>query len=172
MKTTIVGHSNGADVASEGNILNRMIRATSAGWEYACDRRHVEVFIEELELTSLKSASTPGVAEAVEKSEVGATMINDDPDLVPLVGESATRYRALAARCNYSAVDRADAQDCTKELCRDTSSPTVASWKRLVRLGRYFLGKPRAVKFVDWQSEATCFDIYTDANWAGCHNTR
>ena len=81
-------------------ILNRMIRATSAGWEYECDRRHVEVLIEELELAALKPVTTPGVAAAVDKSQVGATVIDDDPDTVPLVGESATRYRALAARCN------------------------------------------------------------------------
>ena len=75
-----------------------MIRATGASWEYGCDQRHVEVLIQELELTLLKSASTPGVAEAVENSQVGATMIDDDPDSVRLVGESATRCRALAAR--------------------------------------------------------------------------
>ena len=88
MKTTIVGHRNSADVASEGNILNRTIRAKSAGWEYECDQGHVEVMIEELELTSLKSMSTPGVAEAVDKSQVGATIVDDDPDSVPLVGVS------------------------------------------------------------------------------------
>ena len=36
----------------------------------------------------------------------------------------ASRYRALAARANYIAVDRADAQFAIKELCRDMSSPT------------------------------------------------
>ena len=70
------------------------------------------LLIPELELASLKSAPIPGVAEAVDKSQVGAPMIDDDPDSVPLVGESGTRYRALAARCNYIAVDRADAQFC------------------------------------------------------------
>ena len=48
MKTTIVGHSAGVDVVSEGNILNRIIRATSAGLEYECDQRHVEVLNVEL----------------------------------------------------------------------------------------------------------------------------
>ena len=91
-------------------------------------------------------------------------IVDDDPDSVPLVGESATRYRALAARCNYIAVDRADAQYCTKELCRDMSSTTAASWKKLVRLGRYFLGKVRAIILFNWQPEATCIDIYTDAD--------
>ena len=75
MKKAFVGHSSGADVASEGQILNRIIQATSAGWDYECDQRHVEVSIEELEFTALKSVSTPGVAEAFEKSQVGATFV-------------------------------------------------------------------------------------------------
>ena len=52
------------------------------------------------------------------------------------------------------------------------SSPTVASWKRLLRLGRYFLGKPGVIIVFSSQPEATCFDIYTDAHWAGCHKVR
>ena len=46
MKTTIVGHANEKDVVAEGKILNRIVRATSCGWEYECDQRHVEVLIE------------------------------------------------------------------------------------------------------------------------------
>ena len=57
MKTNIVGHSTGADVVSEGNRLNIIIRAPSAGWEYECDQRHVEVLIVELELAALRSHS-------------------------------------------------------------------------------------------------------------------
>ena len=45
METTIVGHSTGADVVSEGQISNRIIRAMSAGCEYECDQRRVEVLI-------------------------------------------------------------------------------------------------------------------------------
>ena len=52
------------------------------------------------------------------------------------------------------------------------SSPTVASWKRGLRLGRLLLGKPRAVVLFHWRSEATCFDIYTDANLVVCHKVR
>ena len=90
--------------------MNRIIRATSAGWEYECGQRHVEVFIEELELAATRPVTTPGVADAVDKSQVGATLVDSDPDSEPLVGESATRDRAVAARCNYIAVDRTDAQ--------------------------------------------------------------
>ena len=52
----------------------------------------MEVLIEELELTALKSVSTLGVSEAVDKSLVGVTVVDDDPDSVPLVEKSATRY--------------------------------------------------------------------------------
>ena len=46
MKSSIIGHSHSPGVVSEGNILNRIIRAVPAGWEYECDRRHAEVLIE------------------------------------------------------------------------------------------------------------------------------
>ena len=101
----------------------------------------MEVLIEHLELAALRPVTTSGVAEAVDKSQEGATIIDDDPDSVPLVGQAATRYKALAARCKYIAVDRADSQYCTQERSRDMSSPTAASWKKSVRLGRYFFGK-------------------------------
>ena len=70
MKTTIAGHSSSADVASEGKFLNIIIRATSAGWEYEYDQRHVEVLIEELELAALRPVTTPGVAEAIDKAKL------------------------------------------------------------------------------------------------------
>ena len=61
MKTVIVGHDTSDDVASEGKILNRVIRATSSGWEYECGQRHVEVLIEELGLKGKKAVVTPGI---------------------------------------------------------------------------------------------------------------
>ena len=98
----------------------------------------MEVLIEELELAALKPVSTPDVAEAVDKSQVGTTVIHEDLDSVPRMGESSTRYRALAARCNHVAVDTSDSQCCTNEFNMEMSFPAVASWKRLVRLGLDF----------------------------------
>ena len=95
------------------------------------------MIVEELGLLGAKPLTTPGVDEVV----------GDEPS--PELDDSmATQYRALVARCNYIAVGRADAQYCVKELCRDMSVPTQASWARLQRLGRYFLGPPRAVIFL------------------------
>ena len=50
MKTQMVGHSEKEGVVKEARILNRIVRATSGGWEYECDQRHVEIILEQLEL--------------------------------------------------------------------------------------------------------------------------
>ena len=102
MKTTIVGHSKRVGVVAEGKILNRIIRACPAGWESECEQRHVEVTVEELDLLSSKSVVTPGVDDVA----------SDDPDLGDRLLDPAmsSSYRALAARANYIAVDRADCQ--------------------------------------------------------------
>ena len=50
--------------------------------------------------------------------------------------EEATRFRSMAARANYLALDRPDISFGTKELCRCFGSPTtdaMAALKRLVR---------------------------------------
>ena len=137
MKTSIVGHSKSAGVVTEGKILNRIIRACDAGWEYECDQRHVEVMLEELDLMNAKAVVTPGTDDVA----------SDDVDAgdIPLEPSRATRYRALSARANYIAVDRADAQYAIKELCREMSSPCEESWIKLERVARYLKGRPRAI---------------------------
>ena len=43
VKTTLIGHRKGE--ALEGRVLNRVIRACSAGWEYEGDQRHAELVV-------------------------------------------------------------------------------------------------------------------------------
>ena len=52
------------------------------------------------------------------------------------------------------------------------SAPTSGSWRRLVRIGRYLLGRPRMIWKVDLPETTSQFDTLTDANWAGCRRTR
>ena len=63
-------------------------------------------------------------------------------------------------------------QYAVKEACRDMSSPTTGSWARIERMPKYFKGKPRLVWKFGWQDSGASFDVYTDANWAGCRRTR
>ena len=67
-----------------------------------------------------------------------------------------TRFRAIAARANFLALDRVDVQYGVKEVCRDMSAPTASSWMKLKRLARYLLEFPRLVwDFSDRRTDAS-----------------
>ena len=94
---------------------------------------------------------------------------NESPELTP---SEATDVRALAARANYLAQDRADCAYISKELCREFAVPTVYSKDRLIRLCRYLLRVPRLVYHYDWQSVPAHMAVYVDTDFAGCKATR
>ena len=90
----------------------------------------------------------------------------------PLEGADITLYRGLAARCNYVPLDRPDLQYSAKECCRERAKPVRGSLKKLVRLGRYMVTRPRLVWHFNYQQWPDCITIHVDANWAGCRRTR
>ena len=85
-----------------------------------------------------------------------------------LEGEEATRYRAIAARLNYLAVDRVDLQYSVKEAARNMSKPLQKHWQMLAKIGRYLINTPRLVMSFPWQDEPTMVTVFTDSDWAGC----
>ena len=52
------------------------------------------------------------------------------------------------------------------------SRPTARSWELLKRVGRYLKDRPRLVLKYDWQSPLDMLDVHSDANWAGCRESR
>ena len=52
------------------------------------------------------------------------------------------------------------------------SSPKQSDMHKLRRFGRYVKGRPRAIQKFAWQANGGVVDIYSDANWAGCHVSR
>ena len=93
------------DKEVEAKILNRVVRRTKEGYEMEADPRHAELIIEQLLEPEARTLSTPG----------SNTEVSID-DAKELEGEEATRYRAIAARCNYLSIDRPDLQFSVKEL--------------------------------------------------------
>ena len=73
-------------------------------------------------------------AKALEKLQSVGPILNP---------EEATGYRAISARGNYLAQDKADMSYAAKELCREFSLPTKKSFERLKRMGRYLGGHKR-----------------------------
>ena len=59
-----------------------------------------------------------------------------------------------------------------KELARAISKPTQGNLQKLKRLGRYLKGRPRLVQWYPWQPAQCTMKTYSDADWAGCKQTR
>ena len=78
----------------------------------------------------------------------------------------------MTARRNYITPDRYDVAFAVEELARRMSRPTKGDWLKFRRLGRYFLGRPRMQQVYPWQNSQTILKVYTDADWAGCRETR
>ena len=72
---------------------------------YEADPRHGEIVVEQLKLGEAKVVATPGT-----KEEGTTTKDNDQK----LDNEGASKYRALAARCNYLSPDRPDISYCVE----------------------------------------------------------
>ena len=159
IKSNTIGHQPSDE--KECKILNRIVRAVPGGWEYEADPRHGELLVEALVKNETKGVVTAGVDEPVREEEA-----------IYLGDRQITEYRSLAARGNYLAFDRPDISYAVKELSRDMSRPTTASWERLKRLARYLRAKPRLVWDFPWQQQVDVLDTYTDANWAGCRESR
>ena len=159
IKTQRIGAGNGCE--REGKVLNRIVRYTEEGYELEADPRHAELIIEQLGVGGNRPVITPGIDDDdVESAEV------------EIEGSDATRFRGVAARCNYLSFDRPDLQYATKEVCREMARPTTGSLRRLKRIALYLLGRPRLVWKYGMQLPCEIVDVYTDSNWAGCHRTR
>ena len=127
---------------------------------YEADPRHAETLIEAMGLEEAKPLSTPGSKEPVKGEEEA------------MGKEDHTRYRAMAARCNYLSLDRPDIQFAAKEVCRWMQGPTWADWTAIKRIARYLRGKPRVVYHYKWQERPSEIIAHSDTNWAGCVRTR
>ena len=95
--------------------------------ECEADHRHAEIIIEECEVMCGKVVKTPGVHEVISSKEV-ETRLGGVPVTHPLVESELsehekTRFRGVAARINYLAMDRSELQFAAKNLCRKMSNP-------------------------------------------------
>ena len=130
------------------------------GTVYHCDKDVVELVDENVSIDDLlQPCDVVGAASEVESQD------HSDEELCPA---EATKFRAIAARLNYMAVDRVDIQYAVKEVARHMSTPTQAGWQKLVKIGRYLIGRPRLVSEFKWQVQPTLVTAYADSDWAGC----
>ena len=103
----------------------------------------------------------------------------EEPSAQPLCWEEtelgpcgASEFRAATARLNNLALDRPDFFLVSKECSRRMSTPRNGNWTALKRVVRYRLGKPRLVWRFVWQDTPKFISVFSNSNWAGCHDTR
>ena len=87
---------------------------------------------------------------------------------------AATLFRALAARANYVAMDRAECAYATKKLCRFFATPANTRVEQLKKWIRYAAGAARLVWGFGFHHDdnATDLNILVDTDFDGCHVTR
>ena len=83
----------------------------------------------------------------------------------------ASRFRSIAARINYLVADRPDLMYSAKEACRQMANPTEGGWKMLKCIGRYLVGRLRAILKYEWQGRQSECCGFSDSDWAGCRKT-
>ena len=140
-------------------ILNRLVHYGPTATTFEADPRHVEIILNELNLTTAKTVSSPGVSSS-------------NPDETLLTGADITRYRSLTMRANYLSLDRPDIAYATKELARGMQNPTQGHYNGLKRLARYLGGHRRLVWSYAEQSEQSKLKMFSDSDDGGCLTTR
>ena len=162
VKTQTLGP--GEENERQRKILNRIVTwDDTEGITYEADPRHVEITLRQLKLESAKAVTTPGIREEGRTS---------DDHQVALGDKETTSYKALVAHCNYLAPDRPDIAFAVEELAKAMSKPTIGDLQRLKRLARYLDGNPRLLLNVQWQPLQSTVTTYSDADWAGCRDSR
>ena len=126
----------------------------------------------EVGISAIEDARRSAGADATWKNqEVGDGQEDDDDDDPILGSQEARTYRGVAARFDHIAPDRADIAFTVKETARSMSAPRMSDMKKLRRLGKYLIGRPRLIMKFKWQSPQTMITTFTDSDWAGCQKT-
>ena len=127
----IVGSEDGDEKSM--TILNREIRVTDEGLLYKADPKHARIIKEEMGLSDdSKGVRSPSWREASGDGDEGA-----------LTAEEKSRFRRVAARANYLAMDRPDIQFAVKKLCREMAKSYRKEYASAEALGEILSECPR-----------------------------
>ena len=162
IKVKTIGYAK--DLEKEARILNRTIRFAEDAVEYEPDRRHADLIIREFFPQGAKPAATPGTdIGRSEKDRMCSAEMNK---------ADARRFRGLAARINYLAMDRTDLQYSAKTVAKSMATPREADWATMKRVAKYLVGAPRCIQKFKWQDAQDLIVTHSDSDWAGKEKDR
>ena len=126
-------------------------------------RIDVESNLDSIESARKSVADDKGGIEIVDEVKVEGDETEEKLDAA-----GSKLYRSVAARLNYLSPDRPDISYAVKEAARNMSAPTEADLRRLRKIGKYLLGRPRLVSKFAYQEMPSKVTTFTDSDWAGC----
>lgn len=126
---------------------------------FLCQRKYAEGIIERAGMSSCKPAPTPVDPNGKVSSSSGDVFA--DP----------THYRSLAGALQYLTFTRPDISYAVQQICLHMHAPTDVHMTALKRILRYVQGTLDFGLHL-YKSTTTSLVSYTDADWAGCPDTR
>jgi hypothetical protein len=133
------------------------VRRTKAGF-YLSQERYAEELLDRAGMSSCKPMSTPIDAN-------GKLAANGEPI------DDAQTYRSLAGALQYLTVTRPDLAFVVQQACLHMHDPRTPHLMLLKRILRYVRGTATLGLHIRASSELSVI-AYSDADWAGCPNTR
>ena len=151
------------------DFLGRRITNKGDNFEITLNDNYITDILKEANLLKATPAVTPG-----------ATTTTTTPEQEELLDKDEhAQYRRVVGKLQWLSYTRPDLSYAVKELARSLQQPTVRDKQRLRHCLRYLAGTS-AYKFViqptiqltDHNTTPLDLNVYTDADWAGCHLTR
>jgi histone deacetylase 1/2 len=139
-------------------FLGVTVRRTASGF-FLSQERYTEDLLERAAMSNCHSAPTP---------------VDTKPKLSSADGELApdpTQYRSIAGALQYLTLTRPDIAYAVQQICLHMHAPRDTHWGLVKRLLRYLRGTIDHGLVLRGGS-STDIAAYSDADWAGCPDTR
>ena len=85
--------------------------------------------------------------------------------------DEAFKYRSTVGALQYLTLTRPDLSFAVNKVCQFLSRPTNVHWEAVKRILRFVKGTV-ATGLTIRRSPSTLISVFTDADWAGCPDTR
>jgi hypothetical protein len=139
-------------------FLGVQVRRDDTGF-FLMQAQYTEDILDRAGMANCKPATTPVDA----KQKLSAS--DGDPTA------NATFYRSITGALQYLTLTRPDIAYAVNQACLYMHSPRVAHWNLVKRILRYLRGTVNSGITIS-ASPSTDLRAYSDADWAGCPDTR
>lgn len=126
---------------------------------FLCQTKYAIDLLNRAHMTECKPVSTPLPLRSI-------AMTNDD-----ILLADPLEYRSIVGGLQYLTITRPDLAYATNLLCQKLQHPTIADFHKLKRVLRYVKGTAHLGIFLHSNSSTALYG-YSDADWAGCADTR